>query len=289
MFMKDAWRPLYPFESQWMYLPTSHRLHYLDSGEGEPIVALHGNPTWSFYYRELVKEFEKTNRVVVPDHIGCGLSDKPQDYPYTLKQHIDNFEAFVKKLELEPFNLVVHDWGGAIGFGYAVRHPEMVKRILVLNTAAYRHNKMPFALKIARMPFLGEFLVRGLNAFALGAALTSSHRPLGAYTISGYLYPYDSWRNRVGVYRFVKDIPMKPEDPSYATLKEIEEGLPALAEKPMSFVWGAKDFVFDDRFFNRWKQIYPNAEFTRITDAGHYVMEDASVRVFRKLHALLEK
>ena len=132
------WRALYPFESHWLHLPSGPRMHFLDEGQGEPILALHGNPTWSFYYRELVKGLRGTNRVVVPDHVGCGLSDKPQDYPYTLRTHIDNVEALVDRLELGPFNLVVHDWGGAIGMGLAGRRPDLVKRILFLNTAAYR-------------------------------------------------------------------------------------------------------------------------------------------------------
>lgn len=293
---KNVWKPLYPFKSNFVYLPYSGvKMHFLDECEaapenaGEPIVCVHGNPTWSFYYRELVKAFRRSHRVIVPDHIGMGLSEKPQAYNYCLKQHIDNLEYLIETLNPEPFTLVVHDWGGAIGMGYAVRHPERIKHILYLNTAAYRSPFMPGTIRLARCPFLGELLVRGLNAFAIGALLISTKRSIGSYVASGYLAPYDSWANRVAILRFVQDIPMDPSHPSYETLKEVEEGLPKLSSVPKSFVWGALDHVFNDNFLNQWKTIYPDAEFNRLDDAGHYVMEDASERVFEHLRALMAR
>lgn len=292
----DAWKPLYPFASNYMYLPnTGARMHFLDEckaepgKEREPIVCVHGNPTWSFYYRELVKAFSPHHRVVVPDHIGMGLSDKPQKYDYCLCRHIDNLELLLEKLNLEPFTLVVHDWGGAIGMGYAVRHPEKIKHILFLNTAAYRSPFMPVTIRLARVPLLGSLLVRGLNAFVLGAILTSTKRPISSYIASGYKAPYNSWANRVAVLRFVQDIPMEPEHKSYETLKEIELNLPKLAAIPKTFVWGALDHVFNDKFLQHWQTIYPEAEYHRLDDVGHYVMEDASERVFEHLRALLAR
>ncbi len=288
-FNKEGWRPLYPFESQAFYLPSGPRMHYLDEGQGEPILALHGNPTWSFFYRELVKAYRGKYRVIVPDHIGCGLSEKPQEYDYCLRTHIDNLAQLIEALHLEPFNLVVHDWGGAIGMGYAVEHPEMVKRILFLNTAAYRSQHMPRTIALARIPYLGEFLVRGLNAFVLGALFTGTKRPLGTCDWGGYIYPYGSWKERIAVARFVQDIPMKPGDRSYDLLKSIEEKLPLLQDKPMSFVWGGLDHVFNDHFLNDWKRIFPQADFTRLSDAGHMVMDDASMLVQEHFDALLAK
>jgi haloalkane dehalogenase len=272
-----------------MHLPSGPRMHYLDEGQGEPILALHGNPTWSFYYRELVKAMRGTHRVVVPDHIGCGLSDKPQDYAYRLQTHIDNVEALVDRLDLPPFNLVVHDWGGAIGTGLAIRQPERVKRILFLNTGAFRCSFMPRILWLARCPVLGPLLIRGLNAFVLGALLTSTKRSIPPAVWAGYRAPYDSWAHRVAVLRFVQDIPMTPRHPSYQTLQRIEEGLPVLSGKPKTVVWGALDKVFDDRFLARWREIYPEAEVHRLEDVGHYSMEDASERVLIQLRALLAR
>jgi len=128
---------LYPFESHWLDL-DGLRYHYLDEGDGEVVVAVHGNPTWSFYYRDLVKALSDDWRVVVPDHMGCGLSDKPSDddYDYTLSRRIDDFGALMDDLDLTDINLVVHDWGGMIGLGWAVRNPERIKRLVILNTAA---------------------------------------------------------------------------------------------------------------------------------------------------------
>lgn len=270
-----------------MYLHEGLRMHYLDEGEGSPIVALHGNPTWSFFYRELVKRFKSGHRMIVPDHIGCGLSDKPQNYNYTLEQHIANLEELIERLNPEPFTMVVHDWGGAIGMGYAVRHPEMIKGILFLNTAAFRSPDMPATIGLARIPWLGDLLVRGLNAFVIGALLTSTYHPLGAYICNAYLSPYNSWNNRVGVLRFVQDIPMKPSHPSYQTLTDIENKLSLLNDVPKSFVWGARDHVFTPRFLERWKTIYPSAKTTLLEKAGHFVIEDASEKVILALRELL--
>ena len=125
----EPFRDLYPFESRFIELGP-HRMHYLDEGQGETLLMLHGNPTWSFYYRNLVKGLRSQYRCVVPDHIGCGLSDKPQEYNYTLSQHIDNLAALVDHLNLDHLTLVMHDWGGSIGMGLAVRAPEKIKRLI---------------------------------------------------------------------------------------------------------------------------------------------------------------
>jgi haloalkane dehalogenase len=117
----------YPFSSHFSSM-KNHKLHYIDEGSGDAILMVHGNPTWSFFYRNLAKHFSKNFRVVVPDHLGCGLSDKPQDYEYTLKNHIDNLEKLVLELGLTNITLVLHDWGGAIGMGLATRNPQLIKK-----------------------------------------------------------------------------------------------------------------------------------------------------------------
>ena len=292
---RDNWRQFYPFQSNWCYLPRSGaKMHFIDekpqSGEArEPIVCLHGNPTWSFYYRDIIKAFRSEHRVIVPDHLGMGLSEKIEHYPYSLKDHIDNLEFLLHKLNVAPFTLVVHDWGGAIGMGYAVRHPEMIKHILFMNTAAYRSPFMPATIRLARLPIIGDILLRGLNLFVLGSLHINTKRRISPHIASGYLAPYDSWHNRVGILRFVQDIPMEPHHKSYKTLTEIEEKLSLLNDVPKIFMWGALDHVFNDRFYRRWQSIYPEAEFNRMEDVGHYVMEDASERVIESLRSLIER
>ena len=176
--MEEPFRDLYPFESHYLSL-AGHKYHYVDEGTGDPLVMLHGNPTWSFYYRALIAEFRNRHRVIAPDHMGCGLSGKPQDYPYTLEQHIANLEALLDSLKLERVTLFLHDWGGPIGMGYAVRHPERVKRFVIFNTAAFPAPRIPFRINICKLPLFGTIVVRGFNAFAgldrKSTRLNSSH------------------------------------------------------------------------------------------------------------------
>src|SRR5437763_1827424 len=151
-------------------------MHYLDEGAGEPVVMVHGNPTWSFYYRNLVLALRDRYRCVAPDHVGCGLSDKPDDgrYIYSLERRVADLEVLLDHLHLrENLTLVVHDWGGMIGPAFAARHPERVKRLVVLNTAAFHLPKgkpLPRSLWWGRNTVLGTVLIRGFNAFCRGAA-----------------------------------------------------------------------------------------------------------------------
>ena len=273
-----AWlRALYPFEPKSFQTPHGARMSYLDEGprEDEAVLMLHGNPTWSFFYRDLVKQIAPTMRCVVPDHIGMGLSEKPQSYPYRLATRIADVEALVASLGLKKVHLVVHDWGGAIGFGFATRHPELIGRITILNTAAFVSDRIPGRIAICRAGGIGEFAVRAFNAFAWPATWMSMHaRKLTENEAHGFLLPYDSWANRIAVHRFVADIPLELSHPSRATLETIERNLSLLAEKPKLIVWGAWDFCFHDAFLDRWREIYSDADVRRLTEAGHYVLED---------------
>lgn len=260
------------------------KLHYVDQGRGLPVVMVHGNPTWSIYYRKLAEALASSRRVLVPDHIGMGLSDKPsdRDYDYTLKSRIDDLEALLAETVPEgPVDLVVHDWGGMIGLAWAVRRPERVRRVVVLNTAAFfppPTKPLPPSLRLARTP-LGALLVRGLNAFALGATYLCVTKPMSQELRAAYTAPYSNWRDRIAVLRFVQDIPTRPEDPAWPVVQATQEGLSRLADKPMLICWGGKDFVFDGDFLAEWRRRFPKAEVHLFEDAGHYVLEDAADRV----------
>ncbi len=283
-----ALRALYPFEPRYHDL-AGLRMHYIDEGQGEPALLLHGNPTWSFYYRRLAAALETTHRVVAPDHIGCGLSDKPQDYDYTLSTHIANLESLVAALGLERVTLVLHDWGGAIGMGYAARHPENIARIVVLNTAAFFSKRVPLRIRVCRIPLFGAVAVRGLNGFARAALVmaVNHHERMTPDVRRGYLLPYDSWANRVAVHRFVLDIPRRPSDRSYQTLREIEAALPRFRDTPMLIQWGALDWCFDMSFLDEWRRRFPNAEVDVYDDAAHYVLEDAHERIIPRVQQFL--
>jgi haloalkane dehalogenase len=272
------------------------RQHYLDEGEGDPVVMLHGNPTWSFFYRNLVKELRDRFRVIVPDHVGCGLSDKPDEsqYEYTLKQRVDDVESLLENLGItENITLVLHDWGGMIGMGFAGRRPERIKRIVLLNTGAFhlpKEKELPLPIWLVRDTPIGALLVRGLNAFSLGAVKWCATRePLSADVREGYLAPYGNWADRIGVLRFVQDIPLEPGDPSYDTVSEAETKLSTFADLPILILWGERDFVFDRHFLKEWREIWPKAELHSFPEAGHYLIEDERKTVLKLVGEFLDR
>jgi cis-3-alkyl-4-acyloxetan-2-one decarboxylase len=289
--VRAGWQAEYPFEPHLLEV-RGQRLHVVDSGAGPAVVMLHGNPTWSFMYRHLIRALAPTHRVIAPDHLGCGFSDKPQLRAYRLADHIANLEGVLDEhLRLKRLSLVVHDWGGAIGMGYAVRHPERVDRIVVLNTAAFLLNRCPLSIRACRIPGFGALAVRGLNAF-VRAALTDAvgkDHPLDANARAGLLHPYDSWHNRVAILRFVQDIPLSRRHPTWDTLATIQKSLHLLADKPMLIGWGDQDFCFNETSLELWQRYFPRAEVHRFADAGHYVLEDARDRIIPLVQAFLSE
>jgi len=270
----------YSFASKYLQL-SQGRLHYLDEGAGPAVVMVHGNPTWSYYYRNLVKTLSSRFRVIVPDHLGCGLSDKPLDFDYTLENHIDNLLLLLNHLEIERTSMVVHDWGGPVGLGAAADEGVELEKLVILNTAAFRSTRIPFRIRICRWPLIGKFLVQGLNGFAGAAVFMAVEKKMAKEVAKGYLSPYDSWNHRLAVYEFVKDIPMNPAHRSYSTLVQIEKSLETIKNQrvPAAIFWGGKDFCFNDYFYEQWKDLLPEAEFHYFKDWGHYVLEDGKGRI----------
>jgi haloalkane dehalogenase len=265
-------------------------MSYVDEGGAgtEAVLMLHGNPTWSYYYRHLVRALAPSIRCVVPDHIGMGASEKPAGYDYTLATRIADVEALVAALGLKRVHLVVHDWGGAIGFGFAARHPELIGRIVILNTAAFASRRIPARIALCKLAGLGPLLVRGLNGFAGPAVSMAMHRrALTADEKRGYLWPYGSWADRVAVSAFVRDIPLDPAHPSWSTLAAVERGLGQFRDRPALVFWGGHDFCFNDHFLARWRELLPQAKVSRIADAGHYVLDDAREDVIPPVTAFL--
>jgi haloalkane dehalogenase len=284
------WRDLYPFASHHLALGPV-RLHYLDEGAGQPLVFVHGNPTWSFYWRNLILGLRGQARCIAVDHIGCGLSDKPQDYKYTLAQRIDDTVRLIEQLDLTGATLVAHDWGGAIGLGTVQRLPHRFARIVLFNTGAFPPPFVPWRIGACRTPLLGTVAMRGLNAFARGALSMAVEKPerMTADVRAGLLAPYDSWAHRVGIDRFVKDIPFSPRHPTWQTLEQIEAGLSALADRRMQLIWGMKDWCFRPECLDRFVGHWPQAEVHRLEDCGHYVVEDAHERIVPLLSSFLAR
>ena len=283
-------RPLaqYPFRPRLVSV-GGHRLACLDEGEGPAVVMLHGNPSWSYLYRNLVSCLRDSYRCIVPDHLGCGLSDKPQKAAYTLAMHIDNLEALLRQLEVQRAALVLHDWGGAIGMGWAVRHVPQVAAVVACNTAAFASTRMPRRIALCRWPLLGPLAVRGANAFARAAIHMAVRTPMPPEVARGFLAPYDRWATRIALLRFVQDIPMDARHPSWQTLQTIEAGLPQFAATPMLLCWGGADFCFDRHFHEEWRRRFPQAEAHFFPQAGHYLFEDALETIAPLIQDFLER
>lgn len=283
-------RAEYPFTPRRHFTAEGHTLSFLDEGPraDEAVLMVHGNPTWSYYYRHLVRAVAPGLRCVAPDHLGMGLSASTPAGPRPLERRIEDLAGLVDRLGLRRVHLVVHDWGGAIGLGWAVRQPERVGRIVVLNTAAFRSRRIPARIALCRVPGLGALLVRGANGFAWPATWMAVHRRrLASDVARGYLWPYRSWADRAAVHGFVRDIPLAPSHPSWEALVAVEEGLARLHGHPMEIHWGGKDFCFDDTFLARWRELFPRAAVNRIADAGHYVLEDAREELVPRIRVFL--
>jgi haloalkane dehalogenase len=288
-------RGLYPFASHWLKAP-GYFYHYLDEGQGAPVVAVHGNPTWSFYFREIVKALSPSCRVIVPDHVGCGLSSRPTDeaFEYTVGSHVDNLEALLDYLGLASnVTLIVHDWGGMIGMACAARRPERIARIVILNTGAFlipKEKTLPWQLAFIRhFPAIPALLVRGFNAFSYFATFLGVEKAMSGEVRAALTAPYDSWENRIATLRFVQDIPVYPSDKSYPLVKWTDEHLHLLNHVPMMICWGMKDFVFDEIILGEWRRRFPAAEVHTFPQGGHYILEDEGDKIVVLIKDFLKK
>jgi cis-3-alkyl-4-acyloxetan-2-one decarboxylase len=275
-----GFRHLYPFTSHFLKI-GGLSYHYLDEGRGDPVVMVHGNPTWSFYFRNLVRGLSPDYRVIVPDHMGCGLSDKPGEdqYDFRLSSRIRDLELLLDHLGPDkPVTLILHDWGGVIGLGYALRHPDRISRIILMNTAAFfppKEKKLPLRLHLLkRFKAMARMAVLGGNLFSRAALVMAPRKALGRDVKKGLCAPYNSWNNRLATLKFVEDIPLVPSDPSYSLLLWLDHHLCRLSPTPMLILWGMHDFVFDPDYLSEWRRRFPQARIHCYPDAGHYLLED---------------
>ena len=288
--------PDYPFKPQRFDVRPGIALSFLDEGprDGEVVVMLHGNPSWSFYWRHLVTGLRDKYRCIVPDHVGMGLSDRPDDakYTYTLQSRIDDLDALLAHLGIDgPVTLAVHDWGGMIGFGWALRDPARVKRLVITNTAAFplpQAKRFPKRLAMGRDSRLGGWLIRRFNLFARGAARFGTERALAKDVRDAYAGVYDGWHNAISTLRFMQDIPLGEGDASWPLLKASEAALPGYSNRPAFIGWGLRDFVFDRHFLDGFRRALPRADVREFEDAGHYVLEDKHVVLVPAIRRFLD-
>ena len=297
--------PDYPFTPQRFEVRPGISMSYLDEGprDGEVVVMLHGNPLWSYYWRHLVAGLSDRYRCIVPDHVGMGLSDKPDDardasprYDYTLQSRVDDLATLLDRLGIAgPVTLAVHDWGGMVGIGWALSHMAQVRRLVVLNTATFplpAAKAMPWQLSLGRDSRIGGWLIRRFNLFARGAARLGTERRLPADVRRAYTAPYHGWREAIATLRFMQDIPLAPGDPAWALVEEAGRRLHEFADRPAFIGWGLRDFVFDRHCLDAFTAAWPRAEVHAFEDANHYVLEDRhevlvpAIRRFLEAHPL---
>ena len=293
--------PGYPANPRRFEVRPGIGMSYLDEGprDGEIVVMLHGNPSWSYYWRTLVAGLSDRYRCIVPDHVGMGLSDKPDDapgaspgYDYTLQSRIDDLDALLKHLGIDgPLTLAVHDWGGMIGFGWALRDPARIKRLVITNTASFplpAAKRFPKRLAMGRDSRLGGWLIRRFNLFARGAAWMGTQRALPMPVRKAYAGVYDGWANAISTLRFMQDIPLAGGDRAWPLLKAAEAQLPHYADRPAFIGWGLRDFVFDRHFLDSFRRALPQAQVQAFADAGHYVLEDKHEALVPAIRAFLD-
>jgi pimeloyl-ACP methyl ester carboxylesterase len=291
--VKSGYRHLYPFQSNFLTI-NGMAYHYLDEGRGDPILMVHGNPTWSFYFRSLVMALRDHHRVIVPDHMGCGLSYKPAagQYGFRLRDRIADLTALMEHLKPDqPVTLILHDWGGMIGLAWALAHLPGVGRIIILNTSGFfppKGKPIPKRLRLIRSSPPGmRCAVLRFNLFARAAIFMAPYRPLAPEVKAGLLAPYDTPLSRLATLYFVLDIPLCKHDPSGVIVDRVDRNLHRICRRPTLILWGAHDFVFDKDYYQEWRRRLPEAEAHWFQDAGHYLLEDIPDRIAARIMEFL--
>lgn len=297
----DTFGGQYPFKPNYVTV-NGVRLHYVDEAppnnpKAEPVVMLHGNPTWSFLYRNFIPPLvEAGYRAIAPDHIGYGRSDTPLDRGlYRLKNRIKFFAGVMDSLNLDNITLVMQDWGGPIGLGYAVEHPEKIKRLVIMSTWAFDFpeefgQELPPLFRMCREPWLGEAVLLGYNMFVEGflpGAIIRKEK-ITPELMRAYRAPFPDYNSRTPTMA-IQDVPLERDHPSRPTMLSIQERLNRL-KVPTLLVWGENDDLLDvKRLPDAWKMIYPHAELRLIPRAGHFLQEDAPEEIVAIIKEFLVK
>jgi len=283
----------YPFEHAFAATPHG-RMHYAVAGQGDPVLCLHGNATWSFLYRDLLRELSG-HRVIAPDLVGFGLSEKPRDPDaYSVEGHIEDVSALVESLDLRDLTLVVQDWGGPIGLGVALRAPERVRALVVLNTFGFGDGGQPRApslgVRVLKLPIVGEQLVQGLGVLhgrALERSITHPERRT-AQVLGAYRDVQPGWYERAGALAFPRLVPTQGGDSAAELLRRSEAFLQSF-EGPALILWGLRDPHNGREVLESWKRRLPRASVIEVAQAGSLVQEDDPERLRRELEAFLAR
>lgn len=273
-------RSEYPFTSKFSYI-DGYKLHYIDEGVGNVILFVHGTPSWSFDYRNIIKALSKSFRCIAIDHIGFGLSDKPEHYDYSTINHSRTLEKFIEKKQLSDFTLVVHDFGGPIGLNFAIEHPDMVKRLVILNSWLWSSKTDPDYIKLSRLlrsPIL-PFLYKYLN-FSPKFILPKSFgdHKLSSQTLKQYTKPFAHKTQRNGALAFAKSL-LNDQD----WFEELWNHKKSIASKPTLLIWGIKDPVIKPHYLDKFKSAFGNAQVIRLETCGHFPQEEEHAKVSKAI------
>lgn len=277
-----------PFQSRFVTV-AGYKMHYIDEGAGPVVLCLHGNPTWCYLYRNLVRELRGSFRVIAPDFLGCGLSDRTPGVKFRAIDRINQLEEFVTTLGIDRFSIVMHDWGGPLGTGFIIRCLEKVDRVVYLNTTLTETEILPSFIKIAAAPVIGKFFTRHTDTFVRLTTSVGAYTKLTPEVVDGYRAPYTTRQRRDAIWDFVADIPFDHSHPTYSQMVEIAAGLPKVAEKPVKIVWGLRDPCFHREMLSKVAAHFPKAELLEIPEASHLVLDDAPKVAIPAIHEFLAR
>jgi haloalkane dehalogenase len=280
-----ALHPVYPFRSHFWEMPNGRRMHYVDEGKGNLVLFLHDIPLWSFYFRNLIRDLKDRFHCLAPDYMGFGLSDKGDPAAdYSLATIADDVVNFVTKLGVGKFSLVVHGWGGVPGMVIALRWPERVNRIILLNANCFPDFAASSAYAWYRSPILGRLLINACNRPVLKAAFSAS---IGSYSRRGYRFPYRSWSSRTPQRIFFENLPADGEDKIFQWLKSLQDKLYILNGKKVLAFWGERDSIFGLDTLKCWKDQFEAFTFHLFPHSGRYALEDEYEIIFPHLRRFL--
>jgi len=273
-------RELYPFEGRFQDIQGC-RVHYLDEGTGPVLLLLHGNPTWSFLYRDIIKGLRDRYRCIVPDYPGFGLSTAPPEYGYTPEEHARIIEQLILDLDLNDTTLMVQDWGGPIGLGVAGLHPDRFRALVIGNTWAWRVNGDPHFEMFSRIfgGLPGRFMIPRFNAFVnLLIPAGVKRKKLPPEIMAAYRGPFKTRESRWPTFVFPRSILH-----SRNYLEQVKNGLSRLKELPVLILWGDRDIAFREKERIRFEKLFPNHRTVILRGAGHYIQEDAADEIVQAI------
>jgi haloalkane dehalogenase len=275
----------YPFKPHFEKI-NGFNMHYADEGTGEPIVCLHGEPTWSYLYRNFIKELSKANRVIAPDQMGFGKSDIPQDKEYLMKEHVENFTHLLLRLDLENITLVIQDWGGPIGLGFAVDHAERIKRLVIMNTSVgiMNEDRKPWYAILEEKGIYKQFIMN-IEGLIKGGIYQKDN--ITESMINAYTAPFPSEEYYIGAFAWPKDIPVGDSHPSAPIMSHVRNNLDKLLEKDKILIWGMKDPIFPEKTIEWWHKIYPEIKTFQIQYASHFLQEDSPLEIIKIIKKFL--